>query len=109
MANPASLVLRTLDSHNSFSHQPTTLFTTRMLPSRIICQAWFKPDVVDHGYHHCICGMVCQQDIKAGYTGLLQHPKAANNGCEIVTNPNGTLQPAIAEFLKLDKSDSLDK
>ncbi|KAG2767582.1 hypothetical protein PC129_g5113 [Phytophthora cactorum] len=80
-----------------------------MLPSRIICQAWFKPDVVDHGYHHCICGMVCQQDIKAGYTGLLQHPKAANNGCEIVTNPNGTLQPAIAEFLKLDKSDSLDK
>ncbi|KAG3111908.1 hypothetical protein PI124_g9491 [Phytophthora idaei] len=80
-----------------------------MLPSRIIYQAWFKPDVVDHGYHHCICGIVCQQDIKAGYMSLLQHPKAAHNGCENVTNPNGTLQPAITEFLKLDKSDSLDK
>ncbi|KAG2787459.1 hypothetical protein Pcac1_g3045 [Phytophthora cactorum] len=39
----------------------------------------------------------------------LRHLKAAHNGYENVTNPNGTLQPAITEFLKLDKSDSLDK
>ncbi|KAE8965492.1 hypothetical protein PR003_g30296 [Phytophthora rubi] len=81
-----------------------------ILPIRIIYQAWFKPDVADQRYHHCICGKVYQQDVTiSGYSNLLQHLKAAHKGYEALTNANGTLQPAITEFLQLDKSALLNK
>ncbi|KAE8915237.1 hypothetical protein PF005_g13752 [Phytophthora fragariae] len=52
-----------------------------ILPSRIIYQAWFKPDVADQRYHHCICGKMYQQDVTiSGYSNLLQHLKAAHKG-----------------------------
>ncbi|KAG4246202.1 hypothetical protein PC116_g6006 [Phytophthora cactorum] len=50
------------------------------------CGSWLSPLHLRKGY---------QQEIKAGYTNLLQHLKAAHNGYENVMNPNGTLQPAI--------------
>ncbi|KAE9036771.1 hypothetical protein PR003_g12478 [Phytophthora rubi] len=81
-----------------------------IIPSRIIYQAWFKPDVADQRYHHCICGKVYQQDVTiSGYSNLLQHLKAAHKGYEAITNVKGTLQPAITELLQLGKSASLNK
>ncbi|KAE9021314.1 hypothetical protein PR002_g12287 [Phytophthora rubi] len=84
--------------------------TAMIIPSRIIYQAWFKPDVADQRYHHCICGKVYQQDVTiSGYSNLLQHLKAAHKGYEAITNVKGTLQPAITELLQLGKSASLNK
>ena len=78
-------------------------------PTRVFYQAWFNHDVVDSGYHHCICGKVYQQYIKSGYSNLMQHLKAAHKGYITITNANGTLQPAIATVLNLDKNYSLNK
>ncbi|KAL3664654.1 hypothetical protein V7S43_010403 [Phytophthora oleae] len=79
------------------------------LSSRSIYTACFEVDVADSSLHYCICGKVYQQNLKSGYTNLLQHLKTAHKGYEALTSANGTLQPAITEFLHVDQKDSLNK